>query len=113
MPGGANRLLVDRRAVPPLMHEEKVVSAEMATRISGAVGGTPERWLSMQQAVDPWEAGIKFKSNPVLPPLFFPARMAARDASRPTSFNAMWGFYCWLAAQSPSSFSLASSDLRR
>ena len=25
----------------------------------------------MQQAVDPWEAGIKFKSNPVLPPLFF------------------------------------------
>jgi plasmid maintenance system antidote protein VapI len=43
MPGGANRLLVDRRAVPPLMHEEKAVSAEMATRISGAVGGTPER----------------------------------------------------------------------
>ena len=43
MPDGANRLLVERRAVPPLMHEEKAVSAEMATRISGAVGGTPER----------------------------------------------------------------------
>jgi len=48
----------------------------MAIRISGAVGGTPESWLSMQQAVDLWEAGIKFKSNPTLAPLFRQASVA-------------------------------------
>jgi addiction module HigA family antidote len=66
----AHRLLVSRQTVWQLLHEEKSVTAEMAIRISSAVGGTPESWLSMQQAVDLWEAGNKFKSNPVLAPLF-------------------------------------------
>ena len=72
----ANRLKVSRQTVSQLLHEEKAVTAEMAIRISSAVGGTPESWLSMQQAVDLWEAGIKFKSNPALAPLFRQATLA-------------------------------------
>ncbi len=73
----ANRLMVSRQTVSQLLHEEKAVTVEMAIRISSAVGGTPESWLSMQQAVDLWDAGIKFKSNPALSPLFWQASMAA------------------------------------
>ena len=73
----ASRLMVSRQTVSQLLHEEKSVTAEMAIRISSAVGGTPESWLSMQQAVDLWEAGVKLKSNPALAPLFSQARIAA------------------------------------
>lgn len=73
----ANRLKVSRQTVSQLLHEDKAVTAEMAIRIASAVGGTPESWLSMQQAVDLWEAGIKFKSNPALAPLFRQATLAA------------------------------------
>ena len=40
------------------------------------VGGTPESWLGMQQAVDLWDAGIKLQSNPVLGPLLRRASLA-------------------------------------
>ncbi len=73
----ANRLKVSRQTVSQLLHEDKAVTAEMAIRLASAVGGTPESWLSMQQAVDLWEAGIKFKSNPALAPLFRQATLAA------------------------------------
>jgi addiction module HigA family antidote len=73
----ADRLKVSRQTVSQLLHEDKAVTAEMAIRISSAVGGTPESWLSMQQAVDLWKAGIKFKSNPALAPLFRQATLAA------------------------------------
>jgi addiction module HigA family antidote len=73
----AHRLMVSRQTVSQLLHEEKSVTAEMAIRISSAVGGTPESWLSMQQAVDLWDAGVKLKSNPVLAPLFRQASIAA------------------------------------
>ena len=73
----ANRLMVSRQTVSGLLGERKAVTAEMAIRLSSAVGGTPESWLGMQQAVDLWEAGIKFKSNPTLAPLFRQASMAA------------------------------------
>jgi len=52
--------------VSQLLHEEKAVTAEMAIRISSAVGGTPEGWLGMQQAVDLWDAGINLQSSAVL-----------------------------------------------
>ena len=65
----ANRLMVSRQTVSHLLHEQKAVTAEMAIRIASIVGGTPESWLNMQQAVDLWEATIKFKSNPTLTPL--------------------------------------------
>jgi addiction module HigA family antidote len=73
----ANRIMVSRQTVSQLLNEEKAVTAEMAIRISSAVGGTPESWLSMQQAVDLWDAGIKLKSNPALAPLFRQAGVAA------------------------------------
>ncbi len=73
----ADRLKVSRQTVSQLLHEDKAVTAEMAIRLASAVGGTPESWLSMQQAVDLWEAGIKFKSNPALAPLFRQATLAA------------------------------------
>jgi addiction module HigA family antidote len=73
----ASRLMVSRQTVSQLLHEEKSVTAEMAIRISSAVGGTPESWLSMQQAVDLWDAGVKLKSNPALAPLFRQASIAA------------------------------------
>ena len=73
----AHRLMVSRQTVSQLLHEEKSVTAEMAIRISSAVGGTPESWLSMQQAVDLWDAGVKLKSNPALAQLFRQTSIAA------------------------------------
>jgi addiction module HigA family antidote len=64
----ANHLMVSRQTVSDLLHERKSITAEMAIRISRAVGGTPESWLRMQEAVDLWEAEIKFKNNPSLAP---------------------------------------------
>jgi plasmid maintenance system antidote protein VapI len=40
----------------------------MAIRIARAVGGTPESWLRMQEALDLWAAETKFKNNPKLAP---------------------------------------------
>ena len=42
--------------------------AEFAIRLSRTLGGTPESWLRMQEAVDLWEAEAKFKLNPALAP---------------------------------------------
>ena len=36
--------------------------------IARTIGGTPESWLRMQQALDLWTAEIKFKNNPALAP---------------------------------------------
>jgi len=64
----AERLMVSRQTVSDLLHEKKAVTAEMAIRISRAVGGTPESWLRMQEALDLWTAEIKFKNNPSIAP---------------------------------------------
>ena len=52
----AARLMVSRQTVSDLLHERKSVTAEMAIRIARAVGGTPESWLRMQEALDLWTA---------------------------------------------------------
>jgi antitoxin HigA-1 len=65
----ATRLMVSRQTVSDLLHEKKAVTAEMAIRISRTVGGTPESWLRLQEALDLWTAEIKFKSNPNLAPM--------------------------------------------
>ena len=65
----AMRLKVSRQTVSDLLHEKKSVTAEMAIRIARAVGGTPESWLRMQEALDLWAAEMKFKNNPKLAPL--------------------------------------------
>lgn len=64
----ASKLMVSRQTVSDLLHEKKAVTAEMAIRIARAIGGTPESWLRMQQALDLWTAETKFKNNPALAP---------------------------------------------
>ena len=64
----ASRLMVSRQTVSDLLLEKKAVTAEMAIRIARAVGGSPESWLRMQEALDLWMAEIKFKNNPGIAP---------------------------------------------
>ena len=51
----AARLLVSGVTVSDILYEKKAITAEMAVRISRAVGGSPESWLRMQEAFDVWE----------------------------------------------------------
>ena len=69
----ATRLKVSRQTVSDLLLEKKSVTAEMAIRLARIVGGTPESWLRMQEALDLWAAEVKFKSNPSLAPKPLPA----------------------------------------
>jgi len=64
----AARLLVSRVTVSDILHEKKSITAEMAVRISQAVGGSPESWLRMQEALDTWEVEMKIKNNPEIAP---------------------------------------------
>jgi addiction module HigA family antidote len=64
----AIRLKVSRQTVSDLLLEKKSVTAEMAIRLARTVGGTPESWLRMQEALDLWAAQAKFKNNPSLAP---------------------------------------------
>ena len=65
----ATRLMVSRQTVSYLLHEKKSVTAEMAVGILRAVGGSPEIWLRMQEALDIWEVEMKFKNNPAIAPV--------------------------------------------
>ncbi len=49
------RLGVSRLTVSGLVHEKRVLSADMAMRLARLLGTTPESWLAMQQALDLWE----------------------------------------------------------
>ena len=64
----ASKLMVSRQTVSDLLHEKKALTAEMAIRSARTIGGTPESWLRMQQALDLWTAEAKFKNNPSLAP---------------------------------------------
>ena len=64
----ASKLMVSRQTVSDLLHEKKALTAEMAIRIARTIGGTPESWLRMQQALDLWTAETKFKNNPAIAP---------------------------------------------
>jgi len=64
----ANHLGVSRLSVSELLHEKRALTAEMAVRVAKVVGGSPESWLRMQEALDIWEAEMKFKENPELAP---------------------------------------------
>lgn len=68
----ARNLMVSRQTVSQLLHEEKSVTADMAVRISRTVGGSPESWLRMQEALDIWEVEMKFKKNPAIAPAVKP-----------------------------------------
>lgn len=53
----AENIEVARRTVSLLINEHSGISAEMALRLSKALGTTPEMWLDMQQKYDLWNAG--------------------------------------------------------
>ena len=65
----ANHLGVSRLTVSEILHEKRGVSAEMAVRIARVIGGSPESWLHMQEAVDLWKVEQKFKQNPEMAPI--------------------------------------------
>ena len=73
----ANHLGVSRLSVSEILHEKRGVSAEMAVRLSKVIGGTPESWLHMQEAVDLWEVEQRFKSNPAIAPMAMKQLIAA------------------------------------
>ena len=52
----AQRLGVSRVALSRVANGRAAVSAEMAIRLSAALGGSAESWLQMQAAYDLWQA---------------------------------------------------------
>lgn len=60
----ANHLGVSRLSVSDILLEKRGISPEMAVRISEAIGGSPESWLRMQEALDLWTVKQKFIMNP-------------------------------------------------
>ena len=55
----ARRLGVTRQALSMLLNGRSGVSAEMALRLSQALGTGAEMWVNMQAAYDLWEAEQK------------------------------------------------------
>ena len=60
----ASYLGVSRLNLSDILHEKRGVTAEMAMRIAKVIGGSPESWLRMQEALDLWEVAQKFKHSP-------------------------------------------------
>jgi len=52
----AKRLGVSRVALSRVVNARAAVSAELAIRLSAALGGSAESWLRMQVAYDLWHA---------------------------------------------------------
>lgn len=73
----ANHLGVSRLTVSEIVHEKRSISTEMAVTISKVIGGTPESWLHMQEAVDLWEVEQSFKRNPAIDQMAMKPLMAA------------------------------------
>ncbi len=55
----AHCLGVSRQTLSALLNKRSGVSAEMALRLSRALGTSAEMWVSMQAAYDLWEARQK------------------------------------------------------
>ncbi len=51
----ASHLGVSGLTVSDLLHEKRALTAEMAVRVAKVIGGTPEGWLHMQEALDLWK----------------------------------------------------------
>ncbi len=52
----AKRLGVTRVALSRVLNGKAAISAEMAVRLSAALGGSAESWLHMQATYDLWHA---------------------------------------------------------
>lgn len=59
----ALHLGVSRLTVSEILLEKRGISAEMAIRLSKVIGGSPQTWLRMQEALDLWEAEQKLKTQ--------------------------------------------------
>mgnify|MGYP003344594594 CR=1 FL=1 len=79
----AEYLGVSRLTVSEILLEKRAVSAEMAMRISKAIGGSPESWLQMQSAVDLWDVAQRFKQDPAKLPKPIP-NLAFAWLAKPT-----------------------------
>ena len=55
----ARKLGVSRVALSRVVNGRAAVSADMALRLSAALGGSAESWLTMQAAHDLWHASRK------------------------------------------------------
>ena len=63
----ARRLGVSRVALSRVVNGRAAVSAEMAIRLSAALGGSAESWLRLQAAYDLWQASKR--RRPKIAPL--------------------------------------------
>jgi addiction module HigA family antidote len=61
--GLAESLGVSRQTVNELLRERRALSPEMALRLSGLFGNSPEFWLNLQRAVDLWDAQAALKDD--------------------------------------------------
>jgi antitoxin HigA-1 len=61
--GLAESLGVSRQTVNELVRERRALSPEMALRLSGLFGNSPEFWLNLQRAVDLWDARVVLKED--------------------------------------------------
>ena len=63
----ARHLGVTRAALSRILNRKAGISAEMALRLSEALGTTPELWIGMQAHYDLWQASKKKrkKINPL------------------------------------------------
>jgi addiction module HigA family antidote len=52
----AQKLGVSRQALSAILNGRAGISAEMAVRLSQALGTTPDLWLGMQMQYDLWQA---------------------------------------------------------
>ena len=59
----AKILRVSRKQLSLLLNERAGISPEMALRLAGAFGTTPELWLNLQKARDLWDARKRFREN--------------------------------------------------
>ena len=59
----ATHLGVTRAALSRILNGHAAISAEMALRISDALGTGPEMWISMQSQYDLWQVTKKHKKK--------------------------------------------------
>jgi len=52
----AQKLAVSRQALSAILNGRAGISAEMAVRLSKALGTSPDLWLGMQMQYDLWQA---------------------------------------------------------
>lgn len=59
VPDAARHLRITRAALSRILNGSAGISAEMALRLSDALGTTPELWSGMQSQYDRWRASLK------------------------------------------------------